>query len=29
MAEGCVDARPEEEIIRDIRRKLHARSTAS
>lgn len=29
MAEGRVDARPEEEIIRDIRRKLHARPPAS
>jgi hypothetical protein len=29
MAEGRVDARPEEEIIRDIRRKLHARPPPS
>jgi putative addiction module component (TIGR02574 family) len=29
MAEGRVDARPEEEVIRDIRRKLHARRPAS
>jgi putative addiction module component (TIGR02574 family) len=29
MAEGRVDARPEEEVIRDIRRKLHARHPTS
>ena len=29
MAEGHVDARPEEEVIRDIRRKLDARRQTS
>jgi putative addiction module component (TIGR02574 family) len=29
MAEGRVDARPEEEVIRDIRTKLHARHPTS
>jgi putative addiction module component (TIGR02574 family) len=29
MAEGRVDARPEEEVIRDIRAKLHARHPTS
>jgi len=29
MAEGRVDARPEEEVIRDIQAKLHARHPAS
>ena len=29
MAEGRVDARPEEEMIRDIQAKLHARHPAS
>ena len=29
MAEGRVDARPEEEVIRDIRAKLHARHQTS
>jgi putative addiction module component (TIGR02574 family) len=29
MAEGRVDTRPEEELIRDIRAKLHARHPAS
>lgn len=29
MAEGRVDARPEEEIIKDIRNKLHARRQTS
>ena len=29
MAEGRVDARSEEEMIRDIRTKLHARHSAS
>jgi len=29
MAEGRVDARPEEEMIQDIRRKLHARRPTS
>ncbi len=29
MAEGRVDARPEEDVIRDIRAKLHARHPAS
>ena len=29
MAEGLVDARPAEEVIRDIRRKLHARRPTS
>ena len=29
MAEGRVDARSEEEMIRDIRSKLHARHSAS
>lgn len=29
MAEGRVDSRPEEEMIQDIRSKLHARRPAS
>ncbi len=29
MLEGRVDARPEEEMIRDIRRRLHARPPTS
>jgi hypothetical protein len=29
MAEGRVDARSEEEVVEDIRRKLHARRQAS
>jgi hypothetical protein len=29
MAEGLVDARPAEEVIRDIRRKFHARRPTS
>jgi putative addiction module component (TIGR02574 family) len=29
MAEGHVDARPEQEVVRDIRRKLHARRPTS